>query len=218
MFTMFPSRTMPNDSHNVYVSLARSIILGEIPKIEEIFQAIKLAGTPRAYFLSPSSIMHLPREHHPPPPSPCSGQKTPNQPIGCAREINYLEYFNHFLGELHQRGVGDPPVDPIHEDPRPDGVRDRAELWLLVRLPPGGRELPGEGRRQPFADFRWHGVRLHLRQFVVLVCQPPKGHFAGSLLARGIHGERARTVPITMETPTFATLHANTAGFTRVTR
>lgn len=86
----------------------------------------------------------------------------------------YLEHFNHFLRELHKRGVGDPPVNPIDEDPRPDGVRDRAEFWLLIGLPSRGRELSREGRSQPLADFRRHRVRLYLRQFVILICQPPK--------------------------------------------
>lgn len=88
---------------------------------------------------------------------------------------DYLKHFDDFRWKLHEGGIRDPPVDPIDEYARPDGVRDRTELWLLVSLPSRGGELPGESRRQPFAHFRRHRVRLHLRQLIVFVRQPSKG-------------------------------------------
>lgn len=93
-------------------------------------------------------------------------------PPPCA---DYLEYFHDILRELHEGGVRHPPVDPIDEYARPDGVRDRAEFRLLVGLPPGGGQLPGEGRGEPFAHLRRHRVRLHLRQLVIFVRQSPTG-------------------------------------------
>lgn len=93
---------------------------------------------------------------------------------------DYLKHFHDFRRKLHKGGVRDPPVDPIDKYARSDGVRDGAEFRFLVGFPPGGGELPRESRRQPFAHFRRHRVRLHFRQLVVLVGQSPTGGNRGT--------------------------------------
>lgn len=58
---------------------------------------------------------------------------------------SYLENSDDVLRELHKSCTRDPSVDSVHEDPRPDGVRHRAKLGLLVGLPLGCSQLPSEG-------------------------------------------------------------------------
>lgn len=80
--------------------------------------------------------------------------------------------------ELHERRRRHASVDAVDEDAGPDGVRHRAELWLLVGAPPLRRQLPREGGGEPLAHLVRHRVRLHLAQLVVLVRQPPAGQKA----------------------------------------
>lgn len=95
--------------------------------------------------------------------------------VAARRGVDYLKYFHDLRRKLHEGGVRDPPVDPIDKYARSDSVRDRTEFRFLVGFPPGGGELPGESRRQPFAHFRRDCVRLHFRQFVVFVRQSSTG-------------------------------------------
>jgi hypothetical protein len=81
----------------------------------------------------------------------------------------YFEDSDHVCRELHESRVGHPPVDPIHEDAGSDSVCNRPELGFLVRLPPSGGQLPGEGGGEPFSHFGWNSVGLHLGQLVVVV-------------------------------------------------
>lgn len=87
----------------------------------------------------------------------------------------YLKNLDDVRRELHHGRVGDAPVDAVHEDAGADGVRHGTELGLLVGLAPRGGQLPREGGRQPLAHLGRDRVRLHLRQLVILVRQPPVG-------------------------------------------
>lgn len=57
----------------------------------------------------------------------------------------HLQDLHHLWRKLHEGRVGHLPVYPIHEYPRPDRMRHRAKLRLLVSFPARGRQLAGEG-------------------------------------------------------------------------